>query len=276
MRSVLDFEDDNKMMDNIPQLKVYGRMKELDEMSSRMGVEKRVGDPYLTSRVGGMVRECGDYYNMMMMDTIKKRREVKTDDYLTIFDEDRSAQMEEERKRKLGRLRADLEEAKEAEGNVYDREGEKIALKFPKDFFFRQEDLMKQMQDEYRDVMDVQNKYIMERVNRMMVDVDSVTTDMNGVRCHNVEMIERMSKGLMVGYMMNRNDLVEMIVDDMVEELVHKMNEIESIKRDNEELIEMQVKKNELKKRMAGAKMMNVWNIIERLEDYKHGELCDE
>lgn len=219
-----------------------------------------------------MLAECSDYYQLMAMQTIKKKKQVTAQDFKTIFDDARGPhQLAELRQR---RLKVELEEAHTDKDNVYDREREKIVLRFPKDFHLKQDDLLKEMQQDYRDVLQAQQQAVAGKLAGLLVDVEQLAHELDGVKCRNPEVVAKLSAGMMAGFALNAPEIVELIVDDLLQDTVHRMNELERVKGENAALIEVGFKQNRLKQRLAASSMLNVWKIVEMLETYKQ-DACE-
>lgn len=231
-----------------------------------------MADPYLSTRVTGMLSECSDYYKLMALDAIKKKRQVTAGDFRTIFEDARDpAERARVRQRSL---KGALEEARSEPGNLYDREREKIVLRFPKDFHLQQEDMLRTMQQDYQDVLQTQQQAVAGKLAGLLVDVDQLSHELDGLRCKNVEVIEKLSAGMMAGFALNAPEIVELLLDDLLQDTVHRLNGLERLKHENADLIAAGLQKNRLRQRLAASSMMNVWHIVEALEAYKD-DLCE-
>ncbi len=218
-----------------------------------------------------MLAECSDYYKLMALQTIQKKKQVTAQDYKTIFDDHDPT---ERARRQQQRLKGQLEEAHTEKDNLYDREREKILLRFPRDFHLKQEDMLKEMQQDYADVLQLQQKSVAGKLAGLLVDVEQLSHELDGLKCKNLEVIQKLSPGMMAGFALNAPEILELILDDLLLDTVHHLNQIESCTLENAALIEVGLKKNRLKQRLAASSMMNVWKIVEALETYKD-DLCE-
>ena len=175
----------------------------------------------------------------------------------------------------MKRLREELEEVKE-KTETYDREREKILLRFPKNFSCKLDDMLEDMQKEYAEVMQVQDRLVKDRLNKIALNVEAVSKDVDSTLvCKNPRLLEYFAPSVMAGFACASEDIVELLVDDLVEELIDYMNEMENLEKDGRELIEVQIKKNRLRQRLAENHHLHAWGIIEKLEEYKN-ELCED
>lgn len=173
----------------------------------------------------------------------------------------------------MDKLKLKLEEARH-HGKDYDREQEKILLKLPKNFNTQLDDMLSKMQADYADVMAAQEKYTIDRFNKVALNLEKIDSELQNVRCENLDIVDKLSSGLMSAFTMNADDLVELLVEDLLEEQVDYLNQMENLHRENQYLIEINLKKNRLKQKLAENDNMHAWRIIEQLEEYK-SDMCE-
>ena len=176
---------------------------------------------------------------------------------------------------KTKRLKERLEEANTS-AKEYKKEEEKIMLRFPKNFHARLDDILGEMRQDYEGVLEAQNQYTVDKLNRIALNLDKIEQDItNQHRCRNYGIIEKLAPSLTVAFAANTDDVVEMLVDELLEDLVDYLNEMENLNKEGQDLIEARLKKNRLKKRLADNHMLHAWSLIEKLEGYKT-DLCAE
>lgn len=175
-----------------------------------------------------------------------------------------------------------LEEVR-SDQEVFDPEQEKIMLRFPKNFNVKLDDMLVSMQQDYAGVLEQQKKYTVDKLNKISLNVEKITQDLNNLKCKNSDIVAKLSSGMMTAYVMNADDLTELLLEDMLDELVwasltqvEYLNAMESIKTSNSDLIEANLKKNRLKTRMAASQALGVWQLVEKLEEYKDDSLLCE
>lgn len=112
-----------------------------------------------------------------------------------------------------------LDEAR-GDQQEFNPEQEKIMLRFPKNFNVKLDDMLASMQQDYAGLMEQQKKYTVDRLNKISLNVEKITGDLNNVKCKNTDIISKLSDGLMTAYVMNADDLTELLVDDLLDEMV--------------------------------------------------------
>jgi len=130
------------------------------------------------------------------------------------------------------------------------------------------------MQQDYSQVLDGQNALFRDKITKMFTDVDSMKNYLDNIRCKNSEIVMKMAPFLTSELVVNSPELIELIIDDIVEDEVNNQTFLERIKGENREYIEYQIKRNKVKKMVAGSSQLGVWQMVEKLEEYKDDIGC--
>lgn len=174
-----------------------------------------------------------------------------------------------------------LEETR-ADPQTFDKEQAKVMLRFPANFNASLDDLLAGMQRDYAGLMEQQRKWAADQCGRLVRDVGLMEEDLRRVACKNEALVASLSPGLMAAFVMNADDLVELMVADLLDEMVgggdqvEYLNSMDQVKNHQAELTAYTLHKNRLRQRMAANEALDVWRVVERLEEYKDSDLCED
>ena len=92
---------------------------------------------------------------------------------------------------------------------------------------------------------------------------------LQNIRCKNPKIVSKIAPVLSSMVVVNSGEIIEKIIDDLLLDEVANQTEIERLKEENQSLIEVKIKKNRIKTKMARCDMLGAWQLIETLESYK-------
>ena len=125
------------------------------------------------------------------------------------------------------------------------------------------------MRANYADVMESQKLHFGERFEKICIDLEKMESALQNIRCKDPKIVAKIAPVLSSMVVVNSGEIIEKIIDDLLLEEVSNQTEIERLKDENQNLIEVKIKKNRIKSKMARCDMLGAWQLIETLESYK-------
>lgn len=97
----------------------------------------------------------------------------------------------------------------------------------------------------------------------------------HNIKCKNPDVVVKLAPILTSSIVVNVPEIIELLIDDLLEEEVQNLNYLEEIDKENQELVEMMVKKNKVKAKLQNSAQYGVWQMIESLEAVKN-DFCED
>ena len=241
------------------------RLHQLSQKSQNLSSKNAPIPRTLNSRVSNLQDQVSECMKMYMATTIRKQRRVKNTDFETIFTESEP----EKKERRNKNLKKELDRIRESDKYYSQKPPNQIQLAFPKDFNRKLDNELEDMRANYADVMGAQKLHFGERFEKICVDIEKMEQALQNIRCKNPKIVSKIAPVLSSMVVVNSGEIIEKIIDDLLLDEVANQTEIERLKEENQSLIEVKIKKNRIKTKMARCDMLGAWQLIETLESYK-------
>lgn len=167
------------------------------------------------------------------------------------------------------KIKTHLENTVKSDNYYSGKQPEKILVSLPKNFSYEFPSLLKNMQEDYQDVMSLQKNLYNQKFEEMDHNLNKIDQYLSNLTCTDPSLVSKFAPLLTSKYIVHVEDLTDLLISDLLREEVIFMNTTEELVHGNRELIEYNLKKNKIKNRMKECSVSNGWDIIEKLEQYK-------